>query len=238
MASYNRVKQNGQLVESDSRPDNFRGLDRRGCRFGLLVAVSPSHTEHSQWKWKFKCDCGNTTVSFVHSAKVTGHCGCKTQQRLHQRHLKHGQSGTALYKRWAAMKDRCGNPNNLHYDRYGGRGVRVCERWEDSFEAFCEDMGEPPSGAHTIERVDNDGDYAPGNCCWATRKVQQNNRHGNIIVTINGQTKTLMQWCNAVGKNYGTVQGRMKRGWDVEKALSVEVDPQHRNRRAKNVSII
>lgn len=118
------------------------------------------------------------------------------------------------------MLDRCRNPNNPAFHHYGGRGIKVCRQWQD-FSAFYEDMGDPPAG-FTLERRHNGRGYSLGNCHWATRKEQQNNRRANHRLTFNGQTKTVTQWAEALGLPRNTLDERLRRGWPVAKAL----DPQ------------
>jgi len=109
------------------------------------------------------------------------------------------------YEAWAAMKTRCYNPRFLGYARYGGRGITVCERWRGSFEAFLSDMGRRPSADHSIDRIDNDGNYEPRNCRWATREEQARNRVQNIFVTYLGQRMCLLDACRASGRSYKAV---------------------------------
>jgi len=122
--------------------------------------------------------------------------------------------GTAI---WAAMLSRCKNPRNKRYSRYGGRGILVCDRWI-KFENFVADMGERPA-EKTIDRINNDGNYEPGNCRWSTVKEQQNNRSTNVLLAMNGKTLNLTQWCAEIGINYSTIMRRIRRGLPVEKIL-------------------
>jgi hypothetical protein len=103
--------------------------------------------------------------------------------------------------------------------RYSARGVTVCERWRQSFDAFLRDMGERPSRAHSIDRIDNDGHYEPGNCRWATAKEQANHRRTSHLVTLDGRTQTVAQWADELGLKYMTVYHRIERGWPPERAL-------------------
>lgn len=207
--------------------------DVTGVRHGSLVAVKPvSRTGSESYRWLWTCDCGGTKVLHTHSAKATGHCGCRTHENLVAGNTKHGAAATTVYKAWAAMKDRCLNPNNEHYVDYGGRGIAVCERWSLSFQNFIDDMGARPAGM-TIERINNSGNYEPGNCRWATRKEQQRNRRTNIYYEIGGVSKCLMEWCEFYKIRYQTVRRRLSAGWTVERALSGSVDLRYRNKMAK-----
>lgn len=124
--------------------------------------------------------------------------------------MKHGKSNTRLYRIWSNMKDRCYNPNCRNYKHYGGRGIVMCDEWRHDFSAFYEwSMATgydetAPRGQFTIERNDNNGPYSPDNCRWATIKEQENNKRSNRLVTINGVTKTLSQWCEELNANYRT----------------------------------
>ncbi len=136
----------------------------------------------------------------------------------HKWKIRHGMRRTRIYRIWSAMKNRCFNPKNKDYPRYGGRGIAVCERWL-KFENFLADMGERPLSM-SIDRIDNDGNYEPGNCRWATRMEQQNNQRKNRFFVLNGVTKTLSEWASCLGINRNTLQTRFQRGWPAERALS------------------
>lgn len=116
------------------------------------------------------------------------------------------------------MKGRCRNPNKAQWMDYGGRGIKVCARWE-RFENFLADMGEPKPRM-TLERIDNDGDYEPDNCRWATRKEQVRNRRVTKLIRHDGETKPLAEWAEDIGITYGTLETRLRRGWSVERALT------------------
>jgi hypothetical protein len=118
------------------------------------------------------------------------------------------------------MRDRCNRSRASSFYKYGGKGVRVCERWNASFEAFLSDMGECPSPAHTLDRIENDKGYEPGNCRWATMAEQQNNRTNNRRITAFGETMTLRQWRERTGVHHATIAQRLKLGWPVERALT------------------
>jgi hypothetical protein len=126
-----------------------------------------------------------------------------------ERTRTHGKGATAEHRSWTAMRTRCNNPKQLAWPNYGGRGITVCERW-DSFENFLADMGERPSGC-SLDRIDNNGNYEPGNCRWATKAEQSNNRRTNIFVTHDGETLTITQWCTRLGISNGAVRTRMSK---------------------------
>ena len=124
------------------------------------------------------------------------------------------------YTTWLAMKQRCQDPNSTSYSRYGGRGIKVCRRWAFSFQDFLEDMGSKPTPCHSIERKNNDGDYEPDNCVWATAKEQANNRRSNTILSVNGKAQTLAQWADETGFGTNAICNRLEDGWTVDRALT------------------
>lgn len=134
---------------------------------------------------------------------------------------------TPEYKSWARMKNRCYNKGNKSYKNYGGRGIKVCERWVNSASNFISDMGPKPSRFHSVERVNNNGDYEPTNCKWATRYEQSRNRTDSFKITFNGETKTITDWANQIGMKRTSLRNRIASGWPLEKALN----PSARNKR-------
>ncbi len=137
--------------------------------------------------------------------------------------LKHGMSQTSVYDIWAGMIARCHRVNGgEHYMRYGARGITVCDRWRESFENFYADMGDRPDGL-TLERTNNSLGYSPENCVWATRKVQQRNRRGVHVLTVDGVAKTLPDWSDETGICMSTLRDRVKKGWTHEAAVKTPI---------------
>ena len=139
----------------------------------------------------------------------------------------HGMSKTPEYRAWIHMKDRCFNPNSKDYPNWGGRGITVCDRWLN-FENFLADMGSRPTTKHSLDRIDNDGDYSPKNCKWSTKAEQQNNRRYNRLITIDDVTLTIAQWTKEMGFNEHCISRRLNDGWSEFDAVMTPV--RHRKR--------
>lgn len=186
--------------------------DILGQTFERLTAIEYI----GEGKWLCQCSCGKQSVSSVtklQSGKVKS-CGCYSRNRA----TKHGMCNNRLYRTWTAMRDRCRNPNNGSYHNYGGRGIRVCDRW-DSFSNFVADMGVRPKG-FDIDRIDNDGDYSPENCRWVKRSDNLRNTRITRKLTHQGKTQPLRVWAEEYGLSYSTLKNRIDRGWDAETALT------------------
>lgn len=136
----------------------------------------------------------------------------------------HGRHRTPEHRVWANAKYRCDNPRSRQWANYGGRGIRMCERWRESFEAFLLDVGPRPSGGHSLDRIDNSGNYEPGNVRWATATEQRNNTRCNRPMTLGGVTRNLAEWAKAVGIKRSTLDMRVRSGWRDEAALSIPVE--------------
>ncbi len=145
-----------------------------------------------------------------------------SRETIGERSTTHGLTGTPEHAVWKTMRMRCNNPNNKSYPRYGGRGIKICERWND-FENFLADMGERPRKGLQVERINNDGDYCPENCEWNTPKVQANNRSSNRSLTYDGRTQNISQWADELGFQPSTLLMRANLGWDVHKILTTPV---------------
>jgi len=197
-------------------------------RFGRLTVLSRD-VDKKRYNWVCVCDCGKT-VSVNGWALRSGNtrsCGCLRSEVSHRRMTAHGHTigyrGTRTYYTWQGVKSRCMNERDPNYPRYGGRGITMCDRWRDSFEAFLEDMGEKPVGTW-IERVDNERGYEPENCVWATPQEQNNNRRDSRFLEFNGRSQTMAQWAREVGVPYKTVFTRLSSGWSIERALTEPAD--------------
>lgn len=132
---------------------------------------------------------------------------------------KHGMSKTREYRAWSDMLTRCMNPKFIKYKYYGGKGIKVCERWVMSFVAFYEDMGTCPP-KHTLDRIESDKDYEPGNCRWVTQSQQMRNTTRNRLLTYNGKTQCIADWAAETGMGFLILYKRLERGWTVERTLA------------------
>lgn len=147
---------------------------------------------------------------------------------------KHGMSGTPELSAWSHMHQRCSNESYSLWHRYGGRGIKVCERWSE-FRAFLEDMGPRPGNGYSLDRINTDGNYEPGNCRWATVLEQMNNTSRNVLLEFRGETRTIPEWARHVGLSPKNLGQRMRDGWSVERALTTPKLPP--SRRISNVVI-
>jgi hypothetical protein len=191
-------------------------IDLTGTRVGKLRVISRTESRGAGAFWNVACDCGTTKVlraDGLHLKRVKS-CGCGIGES-NRRRTKHGAAVNGrkdlLYSVWQGIKARCTNPDAEHYHRYGGRGVTMHPPWVEDYALFREYMGKRPAGA-TVDRIDNNGNYEPGNVRWATRKEQANNRVTNVVLEWEGQTMTLKQWAEHRGQKYGLLASRWKNG--------------------------
>jgi hypothetical protein len=192
-----------------------------GQRFDRLLVVARDESRDGYGSghrfWFCQCDCGTTKSVSQNGLRkgTTRSCGCKS--------VKHGLSGRIEFRAWTKMRARCECKTDAAYCIYGERGIKVCERW-CQFENFLSDMGPRPSNKHSVDRIDNDGDYEPLNCRWATKKDQARNRRNTRYAIIGGTRKPIIEWCDERGMPYRTVIARIDRsGWSVEDALKYPV---------------
>ena len=196
-------------------------LNLAGQRFGMLVAESAQRIGKDRVGWQCRCDCGRT------KAVATGHlrsgaiqsCVCVKSAKSKARATKHGMCGTKIYQVWIDMMARCHRETCKAFGSYGARGISVCQQWHD-VHAFMADMGDPPDGME-IDRIDNNGNYEPGNCRWVTHQVNCNNRRPTIFVEFRGRSATLTEWAMETGINRNTLYGRIfVHGWPLDRAFS------------------
>lgn len=203
-------------------------IDLTGQRFGRLVVVAEcGRSKDGQKMYRCICDCG--AVKEVRSGNLrsgkTVSCGCLAREKTIARNKtnkKHGMRHSRLYGIWMDMKQRCSWDKAINWHLYGGRGIKVCEDWNNSFIHFMEwSMKNGYKEDLTLDRIDTNGDYCPENCRWATLDEQNNNKRTCIYVTIGEETKTVTEWCRETGVNRMTAYNRIRRGWEPSEAVSI-----------------
>lgn len=205
-----------------------------GETHGRLIFVAETAPRGVVRRGIFRCQCGTErefSITWVVAGRTIS-CGCLRKERAAVAHTKHGEASTPSpeYRSWRSMRARCLDESHIAYPRYGGRGIGICERW-DSYPAFLADMGRKPTPAHTIERIDGNLGYEPGNCRWATRKEQALNTVRNRRLTVGGVRRTLSQWSEATGISLDTIIRRLDAGWAITTAVSAP--PHSGNRMAR-----
>jgi len=197
-----------------------RFIDLTGQRFGRLTVIGLAPTRTGvKTQWLCRCDCGKTNMpqaATLRNGAATS-CGCLRAERVRAAHMTHGLHKAPEYMVWYQMHQRCSNHTHAHYRRYGGRGIAVCKEWQ-SLEAFIKSMGSRPSLAHELDRIDNDGNYEPNNCRWATRQQQAGNTSQSIRIEYRGDMVCLSEAARRAGAKYQTVLSRYHRGIRTEDA--------------------
>lgn len=238
----------GTLIASEKHALHPRANDLTGQRFGRLTAISVAsrvkrkNSSSSFLLWLCRCDCGKEHIVLTQHLRsgAIRSCGCLSRDTTATRSTTHGhtrnRSNTAEYGVWRAVISRCEAESNINFHDYGGRGIRICNRWRESFQSFYEDMGERPSPKHEIDRIDNDGSYTCGrcddcvarrataNCRWVTRKQQSRNKRSNRLITFDGKTMPVCEWAETLGISVRTIRSRLGRGRSAEAALTMPTD--------------
>lgn len=203
-----------------------RLVDLTGQRFGRWTVLSRAENDHlGRSRWHVECDCGSVDIRSSNTLR-TGNsqsCGCFRIDQIKKANTTHGHTvgeKTPEYKSWAHMLNRCRNPRDPQFSDYGGRGIVVCERWLQ-FENFLADMGLRPEGG-SIERVNNEGDYCPANCKWATQKEQQANKRSSRPITFRGVTQSIESWAAELGLSYEGMVYRLNT-MPLEQALTMPI---------------
>jgi hypothetical protein len=228
------------ISKTTGRGNRFQDIAGKTFNRLTVITIDEAKTNSSRRRasfWICQCACGNEKV--VASAKlISGHtqsCGCLQRERASELNAVHGLSLTPEHKSWSGMKNRCLNSKDINFRNYGGRGIRVCGRYQNSFDEFFKDLGLRPSKNHSIGRVDNDGHYSCGKCTncnsmgwtfnlrWETSTQQNRNKRSNCLITFNGQTKMLIDWADELKISRKTLWSRLTTGWTVEEALSTPV---------------
>lgn len=222
------------MAEAHPIPTGPRFINLTGKTFGKWIVISYS----GKSKWLCRCECGTekivSSLNFKHGN--SNDCGCTRIAGLLKRFTTHGSARkgkkTAEYRIWMGLKQRCTNRKQRCWPKYGGRGIKVCQRWLDSFENFLADVGPRPSNKHSIDRYpNNDGDYEPGNVRWATQKQQCRNTRRNRMLTFRGETLCMAEWAERLGVSQDVIECRINRnGWTVDEALSTPVKTSQSSR--------
>lgn len=196
--------------------------DLSGKKFGRWTVIDRSYNSKKQTFWNCICECGtkkrvNTSVLKNGQSKS---CGCLLKEIMSNQFSTHRDSKSKEYRTRGRIKERCYLTSCSQYHNYGGRGIKICERWLHSYENFLLDVGRAPSPKHSIDRINVNGNYEPSNCRWATTSEQANNKRDSRYFTINGVTLTFSQWCAKTGVNKSTANTRFYvRGWSIERVL-------------------
>lgn len=198
--------------------------DLENKQFGRLIALEYV----GERRWRCKCECGGVAIAVSRNLLNgnTKSCGCLQREKASKTHRTHGKTNTSEYNIWQTMKARCYVKLNANYANYGGRGIKVCDRWLESFENFLTDMGEKPEGL-SIDRVDVDGDYEPRNCRWASVGEQATNRRNNRYVEYEGRKMTISEWARELGVKPGLIKNRLDSKWSVERAFTTPTRKQY-----------
>lgn len=183
-------------------------------RFGKLTALRTERSRKDGKRlWVCVCDCGNETEACASELK-SGHkrsCGCLFSERVQNKQWKHGGCSDSEYRIWWDMKKRCDSPGASSHRFYGGRGISVCDRWCGSYANFLADMGRRPSPKHTLDRINNDGNYEPGNCRWATWGEQARNKRNNVFIEFEGRRMIVKDWAAKLGITSSSLTQRIRR---------------------------
>lgn len=209
--------------------------DLSGQHFGKLTVIRHfssemgrlSGREHRIDRWLCRCECGEERIARSDTLKRGTSYQCRTcaNRTISERRISHGQATrirgvTSEYSTWSGMIARCYNSSNLAYANYGGRGITVCDEWRGSFGKFYADMGPRPSSNHSLDRIDNDGNYSKNNCRWASRDQQGTNKRTNVRISFNGENLTATEWSKKTGIKMGTIIQRLKSGRSLEEVFS------------------
>ena len=206
-----------------------------GDRYGLLVLGERLAGPGSLWRCQ--CDCGASTVVPASELRRTNRtptqsCGCLSRKFAHVKPERHGRSNTVEHRIWAGIIKRCYNKKSSRYQYYGGRGISMCQRWLSSFIDFLQDVGLCPGPGYSLDRINNNGNYEPGNIRWATRTQQGRNTRHNHTVTVGSTTRALSEWAENSGIPYSQLKNRLRQGWHP--VLALTLSPRRGKRRTSD----
>ena len=214
------------------------GSDLTGMRFGFLRVMGRAANKNRKAMWFCECDCGEKTIARGErllngrskACNINGHRA--GGEKPHAWRLKEIEE----YRVWCSMRERCRCPSHRNWHNYGGRGIRVCSRWEVSFQTFLADMGPRPSSVHSIERIDTNGHYEPDNCRWATTREQNRNKRNNRYVEWRGVRRLLVDVARQNNLDPSVLAGRLKMGWPLDRAIYQPIRPRRKNQVALEVA--
>lgn len=204
-------------------------IDLTGMIFGRLVVIgrAEENKNNKNVYWNCICDCGNKATPSGCSLKAgrSKSCGCYADEVRVSSNTTHGLSDTRIFHIFNGMKERCYNPNNKNYQHYGQRGIKICDGWLNDFVSFYNwSIKNGYRDNYSIDRINTNGNYEPGNCRWANFKTQQNNRTNNHPITLSGRTQTMTQWADETGIDARLIHARIVRlGWSEQKAITTPV---------------
>lgn len=207
-------------------------IDLSGQKFGRLTVISKAgKTSNGNFKWLCRCDCG-AIKEFASGALRSGttiSCGCWIREMTSKRSYTHGETKLRLHHIWAGMKARCNYEKAINYKDYGGRGIKVCEEWTNSYIAFRDwALSNGYNDSLSIDRIKSDGNYEPSNCRWATKIVQANNKRTNRTIIIDGVKNTVTEWGRIYKIDPQAIWARLNRGWDEMTAVITPSDQSHK----------
>ena len=202
-------------------------IDLTGKRYGRLVVIERTKNKGSKTAWLCKCDCGNEKIVTGDGLNRgnTKSCGCLSKEIARNRQYKHGKTQCRLYNVWYSMKRRCYDKNVKNFNKYGGRGIKVCEEWLNDFLSFYNwaisngYRDDVERGKLTLDRIDNNKGYYPDNCRWVNQKIQNRNKTNLFMITYNGKTLCAQEWAEKLGCRASLIIERIKRGWSIEDAF-------------------
>jgi hypothetical protein len=199
-----------------------------GKKFNLFTVIERVKGSNGVGYWLCSCDCGNKrnlTIYDLKTGKVKS-CGCLRPKLISEYKTKHGfasrdkSNRSKEYVTWCDIKKRCTNPNYKQYKDYGGRGINIDDSFKNDFPMFLKDVGFAPSSKHSIDRIDNEKGYIPGNLRWVLPHIQQRNKRNSRLITFNGETRCLSDWCDIYDVNPKLLWDRLNSGWSVDRALT------------------
>ena len=202
--------------------DPRKRIDLTGQQFGRLTVLKFAEMDKGRnSKWLCECECGNEKIVYMSGLRTgdSQSCGCLMKERVRKAVTIHGMTGSAVHNAWNFIKKSCYNINDKEYEKYGAKGIKLCERWKDSFENFYEDMGDRPSDTYILGRINTKDNFEPSNCKWMTRIEKNNNRKNNTWLQIENESKTTSEWARISGTNYNTIKSRLRIGWSHKEAV-------------------